>query len=73
MSRGFADGGFTDKKSSGIDTSISQQDILNAIKEGAKEGVKEGLDGEYINAIVQYGDILIAAKKYENFKKQTTR
>lgn len=73
LGRGFAGGGFAEKTSGGIDTSISKQDYLNAIKEGAREGVKEGLQGEYINAIVQYGDILIAAKKHENFKKQTTR
>lgn len=73
LGRGFAGGGFAEKTSGGIDTSISKQEFLNAIKEGAKDGVKEGLEGEYINAIVQYGDILIAGKKHENFKKQTTR
>ncbi len=71
LGNGFADGGFADQTSSGMD--ITKQDFLAAIKEGAKEGVKEGLEGEYINAIVQYGDILIASKKHENFKKQTTR
>ena len=69
--RGFAEGGFTGETP--ITATVSHQDILRAIKEGAKEGVKEGLDGEYIHALVQYGDILIAGKKYDNFKKQTSR
>lgn len=73
LGKGFADGGFTGQTNNGIATSITKQDILDAIKEGAKKGVKEGLQGEYVKAIVQYGDIMIAKEKHDNFKKQTSR
>ena len=77
LGSGFADGGFAEQANSSEASSINKQDVINAIKEGAKEGakegVKEGLQGEYIKALVQYGDIIIAGKKHDNFKNQLAR
>ena len=72
VAKGFADGGFTSNGGEEM-PAVSQNDILAAIREGAKEGVKEGLYGEYIRAYLVRRDLTEMDNQDERFKNQTSR
>lgn len=72
VAKGFADGGFTSNGGAEM-PAVSQNDILAAIREGAKEGVKEGLYGEYIRAYLVRRDLTEMDNQDSRFKNQTSR
>ena len=72
VAKGFADGGFTSNGGAEM-PAVSQNDILAAIREGAREGVKEGLYGEYIRAYLVRRDLTEMDNQDERFKNQTSR
>lgn len=72
LAKGFADGGLTSGAqvlATGNNPSLTKADIESAVE----VAIVKAMDDGKLYAIVQYGDILIAAKKHENFTKTTKR
>ena len=70
--KGFAEGGFTSgtqAMQSGGNLSLSKDEIETAVESAIVKAMDEGK----LYAIVQYGDILIAKGKHDNFKKTMKR
>ena len=70
--KGFAEGGFTSGTQAmpaGGNLSLSKDEIETAVESAILKAMDEGK----LYAIVQYGDIMIAKGKHDNFKKMLKR
>ena len=70
VSRGFADGGFTSPTSS---TSFPSMDVSNVDWQAMREFNSIMRYCAENGLFVKYGDIMMAKKKHDTFKNQTTR